>query len=178
MRLSRLHILSAAILPLLFTTEGCRSDVSWSRSVPVSPKGWNQAEVVEFNLDPAAYEPKPENRFAEMTARAVGDTLERWLGTYRAIISVRYLDNCNVSDLRLIAEKAGLDEPIATDTLRIPLFDSGGRPLGKGSLGISEAGISIYPFKVGNGTTLSLRPVEYADTLTGITDITLSLTPG
>lgn len=166
-----------ATLLLIFAAGGCRNDIKWSRTQSISPDGWLPEEVIEFNLDPAAYQPPPENRFAEMTARAVGDTLQRWLGMYHAYVAVRYLNECNVADLALVAEKAGLDEPITTDTLRFRLFNQAGRPLGRGRLGINEARCEIYPFKVANGTTLSLRPAQYTDTVTGITDITLILSP-
>ena len=160
---------------LLLGAGGCRNDIAWCETQDVSPDGWLPSDIVEFNLDPAAYEPKPDNRFAEMTARAVGDTLPRCLGTYRATLAVRFLDYCNVSSLDLVAEKAGLEEPLVVDTISIPLFDNDGIAVGNGRFGISEAKYEIGDFTIADGTTFSLRPINYSDTIVGISDITLLL---
>ncbi len=160
----------------LFLAMGCRDDIKWCESRKIPAEGWLSGEIIEFNLDPAAYQPNPENRFAEMTARAMGDTLPRCLGTYQAVLAFRYVDKCNVSRLDLILEKAGLDEPISTDTLRIPLFLPDGTPIGKGRFGIFETSIVVPDFKVSNGTLLSLRPATEADTIRGLSDVTLLLT--
>ncbi|MDE6271894.1 MAG: gliding motility lipoprotein GldH [Muribaculaceae bacterium] len=172
----RFHDISIIIGILsLITATGCRDDIKWSESRKISSEGWTPDQVIEFNLDPAAYQPKPENRFAELTARAMGDTLPRCLGNYQAVLAVRYLDKCNVARLDLIIEKAGLDESIVTDTLRIPLYYDDGNPVGKGRLGIFEASVVLPGFRVSNGTILSLRPATDTDTIRGISDITLLL---
>lgn len=162
------------ILSLLMAT-GCRDDIKWSESRKISSAGWFPEQAIEFNLDPAAYQPKPDNRFAEMTAIAMGDTLPRCLGTYNAILAIRYLDECNISRLDLIYEKEGLEEPIYSDTLRIPLYYPDGSTVGKGRFGIFETNVSLPGFTVGKGTILSLRPATDSDTIRGISDITLLL---
>lgn len=153
----------------------CRHDIKWIQTEEVDQNGWLPTQPVEFDLDPPAYLPKPENRFAEITARAIGDTLPRYMGTYKATLAIRYNNRCNVSRIDIIAEKVGLDEPITTDTIRIPLFDNDGNPEGTGHLGIYEKSIDLYPFKVADGTMLSLRPADYSESVKGITDVTLIL---
>lgn len=154
----------------------CRDDVAWSKTVPLDSDGWLPEYVVEFQLDPAAYAPDPENRFAQMTARAIGDTVPRILGDYDAVLSVRYLKDANAGTLRLVVEQESLDSPTRTDTIAIRMFDADGEPAGSGHLGIFESRAHIPgPFKVSDGTTLSVRPIVYADTVRGITDVTLLL---
>lgn len=166
-----------SIFLLLIVAWGCNNNVRWSKSYHIPSDGWLPDDFIIFNLDPVAYLPKPDNRFAEMTAKAAGDTAERYLGRYKAVIAIRYLDNCNVTHLSLATEKAGLDEPIVTDTITFPLFNNEGQPLGKGNLRILETSLEFSPFVVGNGTTLSLHPIASADTVKGITDVTLLLNP-
>lgn len=175
MSANRLNMILLSGSLLILGAGGCRNDIAWCETQKISPDGWLPSDIVEFNLDPAAYEPKPENRFAEITARAVGDTLPRWLGTYRATLAVRFLDYCNVSTLDLVAEKAGLDEPIVADTISIPLYNNDGNAVGNGRFGISEAKYEIRNFTIADGTTFSLRPIDYSDTIVGISDITLLL---
>lgn len=169
------NVMTAVCAVILIIAAGCRNDIIWSQSSEVPSEGWMPSDMVEFNLDPSAYDPKPSNRFAEITARAIGDTAVRNLGIFRASLAIRYLEDCNASEISLIAEKAGLDESISTDTLRIPLFDSSGRPVGKGRFGIYETSVDIFPFKVAEGTVISFRPMEFKDTIRGITDLTLLL---
>ncbi len=163
----------AACLLVMAITGSCRNDIVWSSSEKVPSDGWLPDEFVQFDLDPSAYDPKPANRFAELTARAVGDTAERHLGVYHATLAIRYLEDCNVSELRLAVEKAGLDEPLRNDTIRIPLFRNDGKPAGKGRFGIYETSLKLYPFTISNGTTVSFSPVAAKDTVRGITDIIL-----
>lgn len=171
------HILCVA-LGLISLLGACRRDIVWSESRSIPSNGWTSSMPLDFILDPAAYEPPAANRFAEYTARAIGDTTERIIGSYHASLSLRYLKNCNAEVLDLVAEKSGLNEPITTDTLRFQLFDAEGYPVGKGRLGIYETTISLPGiFKVKEGTKLSVGPIEYSDTITGVTDITLFLTP-
>ncbi|MDE6811447.1 MAG: gliding motility lipoprotein GldH [Muribaculaceae bacterium] len=156
----------------------CRKDILWSESRLLPAEGWTSQHPVDFILDPAAYEPPLANKFAEFTARAIGDTTERIIGNYHATLALRYRYNCNAGAITIIAEKYGLNEPVSTDTLKLRLFNDDGTPAGKGRLGIFESSVTLPGvFAVKEGTVLSIRPLEYADTISGLTDITLFLSP-
>ncbi|MDE5842945.1 MAG: gliding motility lipoprotein GldH [Muribaculaceae bacterium] len=163
-------------LGMIIMLGACRRDILWSESKSIPAAGWTFAQPLDFVLDPAAYEPPLPNKFAEYTARAIGDTTERIIGSYHAALSLRYRHNCNAEAVALIAEKYGLNEPTVCDTLCFRLFNTDGAPTGKGRLGIFETTIQLPGiFRVKEGTILSIRPIEYADTISGITDITLFL---
>ncbi|MDE5651914.1 MAG: gliding motility lipoprotein GldH [Muribaculaceae bacterium] len=170
-------LIPALIVAAAAASTSCRDDVDWCASSALSPEGWDATRSVDFVLDPAAYAPPAANRFEEMTDKAIGDTIRRIPGSYEATLSIRYMHYCNAETLRLVVERISLDLPVATDTLALPLFTPDGEPTGSGRLGIYESRIRLRPrLVVSNGTILSVHPIEYADTLRGITDVTLLLT--
>lgn len=163
-------------LGMLCMLGACRKDIAWSDSRILPADGWTSSQSIEFNLDPAAYEKPVANRFAEYTARAIGDTTDRIIGDYHATLALRYRQNCNAAQIRIITEKTGLNEPTVTDTLCFDLFDTNGAPIGTGRLGIYEISIPLPGiFHIKEGTILTLQPIEYADTIRGLSDITLYL---
>lgn len=171
----RLNIFCAA-LGIILLLGACRKDILWSESKRLPADGWTTEHSIDFNLDPAAYEPPPANRFAEFTARSIGDTTARIIGTYHAFLSLRYRSDCNAAKIGLIVEKFGLSEPTSTDTITLTLFDASGSPTGKGRLGIYETGTPIAgEFHVKEGTILSVRPISYCDTIFGLSSLSLFL---
>lgn len=163
------------MLPALLFA-GCRKSVEWSHTVAVPADGWDNECPVIFSIDPQAYLPKNADRFKEMTDRAMGDTLPRLHGRYRAILSLRYLDDCNAASLRLVVESASLERDIHTDTITVPLFSADGRPLGKGRFGLNEVSVTFpEPYEVTSGSILTVTPVEYSTPVTGLQYVTLIL---
>lgn len=154
----------------------CDDNIAWTGSLPVDPKGWKSLESLDFQLDPEAYKPEESNRFARMTAIATGDTVRRLRGSFHPTISLRYREDCNTRELRLVAEHLSLESPTHTDTLYVRLFDDAGRPTGSGKFGIHEAQIPLPDnITITPGYILSIHPVEYATPPSGITDLTLIL---
>lgn len=175
---SDLHTLRFLIplFTVLTLLQSCRDDVAWSSSHRLPSGGWDDASPVEFVIDPVAYVPEPENPYKEMTARAVGDTTRRYLGKYKALISLRYLPECNIDTISLVVSREALDAPLTADTLSVPLFDSAGQPVGKGHLGIFEASVAIpSPVVVSEGSLITISPIKYTDSIAGLTDVSIFL---
>lgn len=127
---------------MLFTA--CRNDLQWTGTVNIPSGGWTDEMPVVFELDPQAYLAPESNRFAEMTSRAIGDTLPRLYGHYNARLSLRYSDNCNASSLRIATELASLDRDITTDTIAVTLFNPDGSPVSPGKIGRPWRKILIF----------------------------------
>lgn len=163
------------MLPALLFA-GCRRAVEWTHTISVPTDGWDNSSPVIFQLDPQAYLPKNADRFEEMTAHAVGDTLPRLHGLYRAHLSLRYLDDCNASSLRLLAESASLEREVRTDTIIIPLFDADGTPHGSGRFGLNEVSVVLpSPYEVNAGATLTITPADYTTPVSGVQSVTFIL---
>lgn len=159
---------------MLFTA--CRNDLQWTGTVNIPSGGWTDEMPVVFELDPQAYLAPESNRFAEMTSRAIGDTLPRLYGHYNARLSLRYSDNCNASSLRIATELASLDRYITTDTIAVTLFNPDGSPVSPGRYGINETSILLPPsFCVTRGTTLTVTPISYSTPIEGLLSVSLIL---
>lgn len=168
------YILLACIATLLLG--GCRNDVAWSDSKPIPSDGWGADQTLEFMVDPTAYLPPPENKYAEMTKEAMGDTVKRYLGTYNARLALRYLPDCNTDTLKLIVSQESLTSYQRTDTISVLLFDSTGRPTGSGHLGILEKELPLpSQVKISEGSFITVTPLPYSEKITGLKDITLIL---
>lgn len=168
------HILFACIATTLLW--GCRNDIAWSDSKTVPADGWNADQSIEFMIDPVAYLPQPENKYAEMTKKAMGDTVKRYLGNYTGRLALRYMPDCNTDTLRLVVAQESLTAYQRTDTISVLLFDTSGRPTGTGHLGIFEKELPL-PTKVRilEGSFITVTPVPYSEKITGLKDITLIL---
>lgn len=160
---------------MLACFSSCKHDVAWTHTESIPEDGWTSEHPVVFQLDPKAYEPE-ENRFVKMTSQAVGDTLPRLKGEFRAMLSLRYKDDCNASSLRIVIENASLPTGIHTDTISVTLFDKEGNPTGRGRFGLNEVVHPLpIPFTVTEGTTLTLSPLDYHTPVTGLLSTTLTL---
>ncbi|MDE5902315.1 MAG: gliding motility lipoprotein GldH [Muribaculaceae bacterium] len=159
---------------LLFTA--CRDDMKWTGTVQLPSDGWTDGMPVVFDLDPQAYLAPESNRFAEMTSRAIGDTLPRLSGHYNARLSLRYADGCNARDIRIATELASLDRDITTDTISVTLFNSDGTPVSPGRYGINEVAVPLPAgLTVTQGTTLTLTPISYSSPIEGMLSVSLIL---
>lgn len=155
---------------------GCRNDVAWSDSKSLPKDGWTADQTIEFMVDPEAYRPEPEDKYAEMTKKAMGDTAKRYLGTYGGRLTLRYLPSCNIDTLRVVVTGESLTSNQRTDTLTFPLFNNSGNPVGKGHLGIFETEVTIPgQVKITRGSFITVTPLPYAEKIIGLTDLTLLL---
>ena len=167
---------AAFLLPaLLFFA--CDKNVAWTDTKTVDRDGWSADSPVSFSMDPLAYEPdKDRDRFAEMPARAVGDTVTRLRGCFDATLSLRYADDCNTSEISLIIEQASLDTEISADTISVTLFSRDGTPAHRGRFGINETSVTLpRPITVSQGTQLNVSPLPYDTLPSGILSATLIL---
>lgn len=162
---------------LLFVMPSCDNRVAWTDTVTLDPEGWSPRHPAVFDIDPQAYDSDwNSDRFAEMTSRAVGDTVARLHGYFDATLSLRYSDDCNAGAISLVAERASLDSEISTDTLTFTLFDRCGNPSGRGRFGINEVSIRLpYRLKVSEGTVFSVYPLDYDSLPAGFLSATLIL---
>lgn len=141
----------------------------------IPEKGWTSDHPIIFNLDPKAYEPEG-NKYELMTARAIGDTLPRLHGSFKASLSLRYKDDSNARSVSVIMEQASLDRGIQLDTLAFTLFDNHGNSAGQGRFGLNETTITLpNDLIVSEGTIITLYPLPYPQPPSSLLSLTLTL---
>lgn len=153
----------------------CDKNIAWTETVSLPVKGWTQSQPIVFNLDPEAYKPEV-NKYEYMTSKAIGDTIPRLKGIFQAHLSLRYKDDCNASDMKIVVERAALDTEITRDTIAIRFFDNDGAAEGHGRFGLNETSIPLNsPLIVSDGTTITVLPIDYKTPVTGLLSLTLTL---
>lgn len=173
--LQKYALCGAAFVALI--SAACRRDVAFSQSNPVDSHAWLPSQELSFDLDPGAFVPEPSNRFALLTAKAMGDTVHHLRGTYRAVLAIRYDRRCNLRAIPLkIWQESLTDREFRTDTAYVDLNDSYRTPAAPGHLGIYEVKWELpQELTILNGHSIHVAPPATTDTLRGITDVTLML---
>ncbi len=154
----------------------CRKDVAWSGVREIDVEGWVNENPAVFILDPEAYDYPYSDKFDEKTSRAMNDTAPRLSGRFAGLMTLRYSDECNASDLKLVMEKTSLINDISCDTLKLQLFSDEGLPLGKGQYGLYELSYELPgELKVEEGSSIAFFPIKYSVPIKGISEISLIL---
>lgn len=94
-------------------------------------------------------------------------------GRHEVVVALRYTNRSRTRNLILNVEEMSLwHETPDTLTLTIPLFDSNGRPLGKGNYGVYEIADTIRKnMKVPPGYSIALSSPLSDSVTSGISDI-------